>query len=60
MNVVESIRGEYLRYKNLAESAMAQVDEERLSAVAFGREQLASRRSAGTCRGTSSPASRIS
>ena len=31
MNVVESIRGEYLRYKNLAESAIRQAPDERLS-----------------------------
>jgi uncharacterized damage-inducible protein DinB len=31
--VIESIRGEYARYKKLAESAMAQVDEAQLSAA---------------------------
>ena len=34
MNVVESIRGEYLRYKNLAEAAIRQAPDDRLSAVA--------------------------
>ena len=33
MAVIESIRGEYARYKKLAESAMAQVDEAQLSAA---------------------------
>ena len=33
MNIVESIRGEYLRYKRLAEAAMAQAPEEQLSAT---------------------------
>ena len=33
MAVIESIRGEYARYKRLAESAMAQVDEAQLSAA---------------------------
>jgi hypothetical protein len=31
--VIESIRGEYTRYKTLAEAAMAQVDEAQLSAL---------------------------
>jgi uncharacterized damage-inducible protein DinB len=31
--VIESIRGEYARYKKLAESAMAQIDETQLSAA---------------------------
>ncbi len=31
-DMIESIRGEYLRYKRLAEAAMAQVDEAELSA----------------------------
>ncbi len=34
MNVVESIRGEYLRYKNLAEAAIRQAPDDQLSAVA--------------------------
>jgi proteasome lid subunit RPN8/RPN11/uncharacterized damage-inducible protein DinB len=34
MNIVESIRGEYLRYKKLAEAAIAQVPDDRLAAVA--------------------------
>jgi proteasome lid subunit RPN8/RPN11/uncharacterized damage-inducible protein DinB len=34
MNVVESIRGEYLRYKNLAEAAIRQASDDQLSAVA--------------------------
>jgi len=33
MAIIESIRGEYLRYKKLAEAAIAQVDEAQLSAV---------------------------
>ena len=33
MAVIESIRGEYARYKKLAESAMAQVEEAQLSAA---------------------------
>ena len=33
MAIIESICGEYERYKKLAESAMAQIDEERLSAA---------------------------
>ena len=33
MNIVASIRGEYLRYKNLAEAAIAQAPEEHLSAA---------------------------
>ena len=33
MAVIESIRGEYLRYKKLAESAMAQIDDAQLSAA---------------------------
>ena len=33
MPVIESVRGEYARYKKLAESAMAQVDEAQLSAA---------------------------
>ena len=33
MAIIDSIRGEYERYKKLAESAMAQVDEARLSAA---------------------------
>ena len=33
MAVIESIRGEYQRYKTLAEAAMSQVDEGRLSAA---------------------------
>ena len=36
MAVIESIRGEYQRYKKLAESAMAQVDEAQLSAAPSG------------------------
>ena len=31
MSIIESIRGEYERYKKLAESAMAQIDEAQLS-----------------------------
>ena len=34
MNVVESIRAEYLRYKTLAEAAIAQAGDEQLSAAA--------------------------
>ena len=33
MTIIESIRGEYDRYKKLAESAMAQIDEAQLSAA---------------------------
>ena len=33
MNVLESIRGEYVRYKKLAEAAIAQTPEEHLSAA---------------------------
>ena len=33
MTIIESIRGEYERYKKLAESAMAQLDEAQLSAA---------------------------
>ena len=51
MNVVESIRGEYLRYKKLAEAAIRQAPDEQLSAAA-SPTATRSRRSAGTCRGT--------
>src|SRR5687768_2685262 len=34
MNVVESIRGEYLRYKNLAEAAIRQAPDDQLSTLA--------------------------
>ena len=34
MSIVESIRGEYLRYKKLAEAAIAQVPDDRLAAMA--------------------------
>ena len=33
MTIIESIRGEYLRYKKLAEAASAQIDEAQLSAA---------------------------
>ena len=33
MSIIESIRGEYLRYKKLAEAAMAQVGDEQLSVI---------------------------
>ena len=33
MSIIDSIRGEYLRYKQLAEAAIAQVSEEHLSAA---------------------------
>jgi proteasome lid subunit RPN8/RPN11/uncharacterized damage-inducible protein DinB len=36
MNVVESIRGEYLRYKKLAEAAMQQAPDDQLSTVVSG------------------------
>ena len=36
MNVVESIRGEYLRYKKLAEAAMQQAPDDQLSRVVSG------------------------
>jgi proteasome lid subunit RPN8/RPN11/uncharacterized damage-inducible protein DinB len=34
MSIIESIRGEYLRYKKLAEAALAQVPDDRLAAMA--------------------------
>jgi proteasome lid subunit RPN8/RPN11/uncharacterized damage-inducible protein DinB len=34
MSIIESIRGEYLRYKKLAEAAIAQVPDDRLAAMA--------------------------
>ena len=34
MSIIESIRGEYLRYKKLAEAAIAQVPDDKLAAMA--------------------------
>jgi proteasome lid subunit RPN8/RPN11 len=34
MSIIESIRGEYLRYKKLAEAAIAQVPDDKLAAIA--------------------------
>ena len=40
MTIIESIRGEYLRYKKLAEAAMAQIRRCAAFRGGLGREQL--------------------
>lgn len=39
-SIIESIRGEYARYKTLAEGAMAQLDDEELAARPDGRNSV--------------------
>jgi hypothetical protein len=39
-SIIESIRGEYARYKTLAEGAMAQLDDEELAARPDGRNSI--------------------
>src|SRR5437762_5325058 len=38
--IIESIRGEYVRYKSLAEGAIAQLDDEELAARPDGRNSI--------------------